>query len=224
MPKSYSYALFLVGVVSLAGLSLLFFSSFKSPDSSVNNTKSPEKNDFAELIIGDPNAGITIFEYSDFKCPQCGKHHQDVGRRIREEFIETGKAKIVFRPFPVYAQDGAKALKGSYCAQDQAKFVEYHDALFDYMWVNHFEKGDYQKAIDTVLTDDVFDGILDSVKIEKSSFYTCLADVNTNNAYLKDIELAAPDGIQGTPTFIIGGQKIIGPQNYNVFKTLLEIQ
>lgn len=198
--------------------------SFESTDHSSGQNSIYIENNFDELIIGNPEAEITIIEYADFKCPECGKHHQDVGKRIRQDYVDSGKVKIVFRPFPVYAQDGAKALKGSYCAQNQSKFVEYHDSLFEYMWVNHFQKGDYQKAIDIVLTDEVFNTILDDVKIEKSSFYSCLVDVNTNNAYLKDIELAAPDGIQGTPSFLIAGQKIVGPQNYNVFKALLDIR
>lgn len=211
-----------IGLIVLAVSAVFLFSDNDSSTSTGN--VAAQKNEFSELVIGNPDAEITIVEYSDFKCPECGKHHQDVGKQIRNDYIDTGKAKIVFRPFPVYSQDGAKALLGSYCAQDQGKFVEYHDALFSHMWDNYFKDGDYQKAIDPVLTDDVLESINSGVGIEQSTFDNCINDVNTNNAYLKDINLAAPDDIQGTPTFVIGGQKIVGPQNYNVFKTLLEIQ
>ena len=212
-----SIGLFLL--VLFLGFSLLNNDDGKQIQVSEENVET----NFSELVIGDPEAPVTIIEYADYKCPECGKHHQDVGKRIIKDYVETGVVKIVFRPFPVYSQDGARALLGSYCAQDQGKFVEYHDAIFEYMWVNHFAEGDYQKAIDTVLTDDVMSGINSSIGIEESSFQSCLADVNTNNAYLKDIELAAPDDIQGTPTFIINGQKVVGPQVYNVFKTLIEL-
>jgi protein-disulfide isomerase len=213
---------YLVVLLTLAFFVYILF--FDSDSSTKEEPDTPEvKTNFSELIIGNPEAPVTIIEYADYKCPECGKHHADVGKRIIEEYVDTGFAKVVFRPFPVYSQDGAKALLGSYCAQDQGKFVEYHDAIFEYMWVNHFAEGDYQKAIDTVLTDDVMSGINSSIGIEESSFQSCLADVNTNNAYLKDIELAAPDDIQGTPTFIINGQKVVGPQVYNVFKTIIEL-
>jgi protein-disulfide isomerase len=210
--------------LSAVFLTFIYLVFFDTENSNTQETASPIiETNFSELVIGDPEAPVTIIEYADYKCPECGKHHNDVGKRIIEDYVDTGIAKIVFRPFPVYSQDGAKALLGSYCAQDQGKFVEYHDAIFEYMWVNHFSDGDYQKAIDTVLTGDVMTGINSSIGIEEASYQSCLADVNTNNAYLKDIELAAPDEIQGTPTFIINGQKVVGPQVYNVFKTLIEI-
>ena len=211
-----------IGLFVVALLAAFLFMT-SSSDTNIQESENNTETNFSELIIGDPEAPVTIIEYADYKCPECSKHHQDVGKRIIEDYVNTGIVKIVFRPFPVYSQDGARALLGSYCAQDQGKFVEYHDAIFEYMWVNHFESGDYQKAIDTVITDDVLASINSTAGIEEASFQSCLADVNTNNAYLKDIELAAPDEIQGTPTFIINGQKVVGPQVYNVFKTLIEI-
>jgi protein-disulfide isomerase len=211
-----------IGVFVVALLVVFLFMT-SSNDTNIQESDKTTEINFSELIIGDPEAPVTIIEYADYKCPECGKHHQDVGKRIIEDYVNTGIVKIVFRPFPVYSQDGARALLGSYCAQGQGKFTEYHDAIFEYMWVNHFESGDYQKAIDTVITDDVLASINSTAGIEEASFQSCLADVNTNNAYLKDIELAAPDEIQGTPTFIINGQKVVGPQVYNVFKTLIEI-
>ncbi len=178
----------------------------------------------AILTIGNPNAKVTIIEYADYKCPECGKYHQSAGQQIRKDYVDTGRAKIVFRPYPVYAEDGAKALAGSYCAQNQGKFVEYHDALFEYMWVNHFRQKDYQKAIDPVLTEPVMRDILKTLGMNFDTYTACLNSEATKKAYEDDIYLAAPDEIQGTPSFIIGGQKIVGPQPYNVFKTLLDIQ
>lgn len=176
------------------------------------------------LVIGNPDAKVTIIEYADYKCPECGKYHQSAGKQIRKDYIDTGLVKVVFRPYPVYSEDGAKALAGSYCANNQGKFKEYHDSIFEYMWVNHFEKGDYQKAIDPVLTDSVMGDLLKNSGINKEAYDICLASKDTRKVYDDDIDLAAPDEIQGTPSFIIGGQKIVGPQPYRVFKTLLDIQ
>lgn len=182
------------------------------------------KSDAEPLIIGDKNAPVTMIEYADFKCPECGKFHSDVGKRIRADYVDTGKVKIEFRPYPVYAADGGKALAGSYCAWQQSKFPEYHDALFTYMWDNHFKKGDYQKAIDPVLTDEVMASILSNIGMNKQKYDTCLEDPETRNAYEADIFEAAPDEIQGTPSFVINGKKIVGNQPYEVFSTILDIQ
>lgn len=206
----------------------VFFDSSSSDKNNDNNEKTEiikfEKNpDPNVLVIGNPDAEITIVEYADFKCPECGDFHQNTGKKLREEYINTGKAKIIFRPFPVYSQDGARALIGSYCAQEQDKFVEYHDAIFDYMWVNHFEKRDFQKAIDTVLIDQVMKPLLTEIDMSFDAYTNCLKSEKYEKAYLDAIDLAAPDEIQGTPSFIINNQKIVGSQPYNIFKTVIEI-
>lgn len=178
----------------------------------------------SELIIGNPNAKAAIIEYADYKCPSCGEFHQKAGKQLRADYVDKGLLKIVFRPFPVYAVDGAKALVGSYCAKDQHKFTDYHDALFDYMWVNHFRHGDYQKAIDTVLTDDVMRSLMENIGMNYEEYKQCMNSKRHDKAYYDTIDLAAPDEIQGTPSFIINGQKVVGPQPYSVFKTLVDIQ
>ncbi|MBW3568576.1 DsbA family protein [Candidatus Parcubacteria bacterium] len=177
-----------------------------------------------ELIIGDPDAKATIIEYADYKCPSCGEFHQNAGKQLRANYVDKGLVKIIFRPFPVYAVDGAQALIGSYCALDQQKFSEYHDALFEYMWVNHFRAGDYQKAIDSVLTEKVMNDLLGKIGMDAKAYKECMDSKRHEKAYYDTIELAAPDDIQGTPSFIINDQKIVGPQPYSVFKTLVDIQ
>ncbi len=215
--------------ISIIGFMVFFFvldsgSSSNTQSKDVVSTIAFEKNENPNiLVIGNPEAPITIIEYADFKCPECGDFHQNTGKKLREEYINTGKAKIIFRPFPVYAQDGAKALVGSYCAQEQEKFVEYHDTIFDYMWVNHFERRDFQKAIDTVLTDQVMKQLLTEIDMNFDDYTNCLRSKKYDKAYFDDIDLAAPDEIQGTPSFIINNQKIVGPQPFNIFKTVIEI-
>lgn len=195
------------------------------PDSTQQITEQKDEEiPFTPLIIGDRDAEVSIIEYADYKCPECGKFHSSTYKQIKDEYIDTGKINIIFRPYPVYSVDGAKALAGSYCAQAQGKFEAYYDLLFSYMWENHFESGDYQKAIDPVLTDDVLAELFTSISIDKTNYDTCLVSPETETAYMDDIFLAAPDEIQGTPSFIIGGQKVVGPQPYSVFKTLLDIQ
>lgn len=225
---------FIIGVIAailIIGAGLFIFSPNEAPSTNQNNTTSPATLDpeassaqTTELIIGDPNAKATIIEYADYKCPSCGEFHQKAGRQLRANYVDKGLLKIIFRPFPVYAIDGAQALIGSYCAKDQQKFIDYHDALFEYMWVNHFRQGDYQKAIDTVLTDVVMNGLMNNIGMNPDAYKACMDSKKHEKAYYDTIELAAPDEIQGTPSFIINGQKVVGPQPYSVFKTLVDIQ
>jgi protein-disulfide isomerase len=84
-------------------------------------------------IKGDPKAKVTIFEYSDFECPYCARFYSDAYKQIDEKYIKTGKAKIVFKDFPLTSlhPNAVKAAEAARCAQDQGKFWEMHDKLFE---------------------------------------------------------------------------------------------
>jgi protein-disulfide isomerase len=84
-------------------------------------------------IKGDPNAKITIVEYSDFECPYCGKFYQQSYKDIVEKYVKTGKAKVVFKDFPLSQlhPNAQKAAEAARCAQEQNKFWEMHDKLFE---------------------------------------------------------------------------------------------
>jgi protein-disulfide isomerase len=176
------------------------------------------------VLIGDPNAPVTIVEYADFKCPECGKFHADASMKIRETYVDTGKINIIFRPYPIYAGEGPRLLYGSYCAQEQGAFAPYHDALFDYMWVNHYKSGDYQKAVDLVFTDQVLGDIFSKINLNKSEFDACVESKKYDKAYEADLLKSGDDGVQGTPSFIIGGQKVVGPQPFAIFKSLIDLE
>lgn len=216
----------LIGVVVWVGLGINDAAQQSSTDLSQVASQDSEFSASPDpniLIIGNPDAKVSIFEYADFKCPECGKYHQGAGKKIRQEYVNTGKVKIIFRPYPVFAEDGAKLLAASYCAQEQGKFTTYHDTFFEYMWTEHFQYGNYQKAIDPVLIGDTLDQLFRKIGIDKTAYDACFVSEKYKAAYDADLWVSGDDEVQGTPTFIINGQKVVGPQDYSVFKTLLDI-
>lgn len=224
MIKRISVIVFATALVILAiSFSLNNKSDTKMPVDTSSQSSS-ETTQIEELVIGDPNAKATIIEYADYKCPNCAKYFSGVGKKIREEYVDTKKAKIVFRPFPVFAEDGAQALIGSYCANEQGRFTEFHDEAFDYMWQNYFQYGKDEVAIENILTDEVMKKVAEKSKVDYSKYSSCLASKKYEKTYFDTIELAAPDDINGTPSFIINGQKIVGPQSFQVFKVLIDAQ
>ena len=84
-------------------------------------------------IIGNPDAPITIIEFSDFECPFCARFHIQTLPSILEEYIDQGKVKLVFRDFPIQSihPNALPASVASECANEQGKFREMHDMLFD---------------------------------------------------------------------------------------------
>lgn len=176
------------------------------------------------LYIGDPDAPATLVEYGDFKCPSCNSFHHNAGAELRKEYVEDGRLKIEFRNFPFIGPDSGRAARGTYCANDQDKFAEFHDLVYNYMWDNYYGSGDYSSEFTDILTLDVIQEIMAGVISDISSFRECLESTTFNGSVDTDLGLATGDGITGTPGFVVGGRRVTGPSNFNTFKTLIDIQ
>lgn len=162
-------------------------------------------------ILGNLNAPITILEWGDYQCTFCYKFHQNTLDIINEDFIKTGKVKLVFKDFPLNGPDSFLAAQAAYCAQDQEKYWQYHDELYKNWggertgWIT---RNSLEKFANTVnLNLDEFNKCLDSEKYEQK--------VTTLHEFGKDI------GIDATPSFLIfNDEKIIkirGNQPLEVF-------
>ena len=84
-------------------------------------------------VLGDPNAPITMIEFSDYQCPFCLKFYSTTLKQIEANYIETGKVKFVYRDFPIPSlhANAIPAALASECANEQDVFWQYHDLLFN---------------------------------------------------------------------------------------------
>lgn len=82
--------------------------------------------------LGDKNAKITIVEFADLECPFCKRFFTDTFPQIKKEYVDTGKAAVYFRHFPLsfhpLALPFAHAVE---CANEQGKFWEMHDKIYN---------------------------------------------------------------------------------------------
>lgn len=202
------------------------------PEDKQTSTRSPESNSMtqqpvatsSDLIIGSKEAKAELVEYADFKCPSCGQFHQTASKDLRTDYISVNKLKLVFRPMAVIGPDSERSAVGAYCANDQNKFTEFHDAVYDYMWENHYKNRDYAAEGKDILTVDVLSKFATAVGVDKDSFVTCLSESAKKDLVANNQSLASQAGVRGTPTFSIAGQLIVGPQPAGVFKKLIEAQ
>jgi len=167
-------------------------------------------------VLGNPDAKVLIIEFGDYQCPSCRMFWHDVEPRLKKDYIDTGKAKLVFRDFPI-VQIHPEALLASMavdCAGEQNKYWEYHDKVFREQYnkgddLVRFKAADLKKwAKDTKLDQATFDQCLDSEKYKSE--------------VLKDKADGDAVSVQGTPTFFINGRVIGGAQPYPAFKTLID--
>lgn len=84
-----------------------------------------------DAYLGDKNVPITMIEFSDFQCPFCRSFWRDTLPQIKKEYIDTGKLKFAYRDFPLSFHQGATpAAQATECAEDQGKFWQLHDKIF----------------------------------------------------------------------------------------------
>ncbi len=165
-----------------------------------------------ERVLGDPAAPITIVEYASMTCPHCRSFHEDVLPALMEAYIDTGKAKLIFRDFPL---DGL-ALRASMMARCAPvnRYFKYIDALFrsQSTWATNTNPlvalarigklgGMSQNDFDACMQNEaLFDGILRSRQVAAIEF-----------------------SVEATPTFIINGQKMTQRPSFESFESIFII-
>jgi len=168
--------------------------------------------------LGSENAPVTIVEFGDYQCEACYHWFHNTRDTLIDNYIETGKAKLVFVDLPFLGRDSPKAAQASYCAEDQGKYWEYHTMLYTFQdgqpdsgWADRDRLNSFAFSLDMNM--DEFNDCMDSSKYAKR--------VKAN------YDEAVKNGVQQTPTFIIISQdgtieKFAGAQPYSVFAATIE--
>jgi protein-disulfide isomerase len=154
---------------------------------------------------GPANAPVTIVEFSDFQCPFCGRE-TPVLKQIEDAY--PGKIRRVFRQFPIASihSKAKKAAEASLCANEQGKFWELHDTLFEQP--SALELTDiYRKA--------------DGLKLNKDSFRNCLESSKYAAAVEHDLQEGIQAGVTGTPAVFINGRMVNGARPYADMASLI---
>ncbi|HIQ06210.1 MAG TPA: hypothetical protein EYH31_11085, partial [Anaerolineae bacterium] len=164
---------------------------------------------------GDPNAPVTIIEYSDYQCPFCGRHFRQTLPQIEETYVRTGQVKLVFRDFPLSIHPQAqKASEAAECAgaQSPQAYWALHDKLFETQreWSGQADHVDRfkQYARDLGLDGEAFDQCIDSDQ------YT--------DEIKKDMQAGIEAGVSGTPGFLINGYLLAGAYPFPEFQRLID--
>jgi len=123
----------------LAEINKLAEQKAQSPISTQQPSQSPAAQVFNikfyadDPVKGDSDAPVTIIEFSDFQCPFCNRFYQNTLPLIEKNYIDTGKAKLVYMDLPLdnLHKNAGLSHGDAECADDQGEFWPYHDMLFD---------------------------------------------------------------------------------------------
>lgn len=157
-----------------------------------------------EFFLGNPDAPVTMIEYSSHYCGFCADFHKNNLPLIIDEYIKNGKVKLISRLLSPTLELGMAVL----CAQEQGSFLEFNKYLFEH--IEDIKSMEELKAVATAL------------ELNQDEFNTCFDSNQYQKAAEKWFEQAQEAGVEGTPTFFVNGQQIVGNQPYSVFKDAIE--
>lgn len=182
-------------------------------DAYVNNLQF-RKVDYVSVdddpVIGDEDAPITIVEFSDFECPFCQSFYNDTYPALKEKYVDTGIAKIVYRDFPLDSHANAlPSAAAAECAFEQGgneAFFAFHDALFESESLNN----------------SVYNDIATDLGLDLEELATCMESEETATEILADRAEGASYGVGGTPSFFINGYALEGAQPLTNFEEYIQ--
>lgn len=163
-------------------------------------------------ILGDPGAPVLVVEWSDYQCPFCGRFFNETEPQIIEEYVNTGKVQFAYRDFAFLGPESIAAAVAGRCANEQGKFWEYHDALFE------AQNGENQGTFE----DASLKSIAANLGLNTGQFNSCLDSRKYEDDVTADTSAGREAGVSGTPTTFINGRKLEGAQPYVQFKTVID--
>ncbi|MCR4328872.1 MAG: DsbA family protein [Patescibacteria group bacterium] len=156
-----------------------------------------------DAVLGDEDAPVTMIEYGDYQCPYCGVFFNDIEPKIRDEYVKTGKVKLIFRNFQFLGPESYAAGEAAECARAQGKFWTYHDALYRVEIADEHENNGN-------LTRDLFMRLAEETGLDSVSFGTCIDSHTYASLVESEVEGGRAVGVNATPTSFVNGTLIRG--------------
>jgi len=204
-------------VAIIAGIAVFSSPSSETVNLDMGRTHGTISTAMGSPILGNPSAPITIVEFGDYQCHQCYNWFHNTKPAITKEYIETGKANLVFVDLAFLGRDSPTAAQASYCAEDQEMYWEYHDMLYNYQG---------SKIGDGWANNERLKAFAENLGLDMELFESCLDSGKYSKRVQFNIQQAKEHGVRGTPGFFIvgpdGQQQLSGAQPFSVFKQIMD--
>ncbi len=154
---------------------------------------------------GPADAPITIVEFSDFRCPYCGRFFSQTLQPLLDNYGD--QVRMVFRDYPILGASSVLSALAGECMNEQGKFWEFHNLAF---------------SNQQNLTREAFIGYAQTLAMNVEQFTQCLDSQQYIQEISADASYAQNLGVTGTPAFFVNGRFISGAQPYNVFASIID--
>lgn len=167
--------------------------------------------DSAGKTLGDPQAPVTIVEYTDFECPYCRRFARSSFGKIVKKYVASGQVRYVVRHFPLSIHEHARPMaNAAECAADQNRFWEYKYFLTHLRFnINDHNLIQLGKAVELP---------------RPGAFRGCVQEMRNVKRVEKEREEGRNRGVSATPTLFVGDVKLEGAYPFRKIKPIIERQ
>ncbi|WP_045388160.1 DsbA family protein [Falsirhodobacter sp. alg1] len=168
-----------------------------------------------DMVLGQPDAPVTVMEYASYTCPHCADFHENAFGQLKSEYIDTGKVKFVFREV-YFDRYGLWASMMARCG-GELRYFGISDALFD-------QQREWAGSNDPAVVVQNLKRIGKTAGMDDATMDQCMADGPMAQALVSNYEAnAKADDVQGTPTIFINGEKHSN-MSYEDLKALIDAE
>jgi len=128
---------------------------------------------------------------------------------LTEVYVNTGKARFIFRHFAILGPDSAAAAEAAACAGAQGQFWPYHDHLFAAQGRLTFTRKNLLR-------------IAQELRLDPADFTACLDSERFRSQVQAETNAAMVLGLRGTPGFVINGRTLVGALPFELFQSVIE--
>lgn len=164
-----------------------------------------------ERILGQADAPVTLIDYSSLTCPHCARFHTQTLPQIKRNWVDSGRARVVYRHFPLDRLALIAAMSAE-CVENDRAYFAYLDTLFA-------RQADWSRAEDPLGELKKLAGL---AGLSGARFDECVRDQALADSILERVVVARDElEVSSTPTFFVGEEKIPGAQDYETFDAAL---
>lgn len=174
--------------------------------------RAQEAREIVEMSLGQPDAPVTLVEYASLTCPHCAAFQAEVLPKIKENFIDPGKVRLVYREV-FFDGPGLWAAMMARCAGP--------DRYFGVIDLLYRTQAEWSRLSDPAAITQALFSVGRQAGLTDEEMQACMSDADFAKALVAEYQKnAEADGIDATPSFLINGEKV---QNmpYDAFETRL---
>lgn len=211
-----------LAIIAVVGIGSILYARSQSAGMATEPLDLSDVADGATLIqraqpvsLGAEDAPVQVLVFSDYMCPSCGTWAGQIEPRLKPEFVETGKVRLMYYDFPLGGsfQYSFVAARAARCAGDQDRYWEYHDRLFATQ-----QTWSYSPNMPT----SHFMQLASDVGIDTRAFESCLRSDQHAEVVSANRMLGEQLGVSGTPTIFLNGRQIREWSDYTAVRAAIQ--